>query len=288
MFLMKNKNILFYGNCQISIVDLIRDSLKEYNIKFLPCWNSSIEREEFLNIVRESDIIITQPVKNNYRNKDYLSTEFLLENSKKETKVIIFPSLRLDFYYFDFYYQRLKNNEQLTEPGDCHYKSLIHSYKENKPIEYFLSEYLDNKSLKSNEELDQIVDSSIKELEKREALMLNFKRIKECFIINSSEYIRKNFKKQLLFYSANHPTKYLLQHIAKNITECLDFNEEIKNVDPLYNNERGMLYGCIQNYVEFDILEHKPYLSKYKIEDAKEICKKYYEVYDKINLKEKI
>lgn len=272
----------------MSIKDFIQDSIRKCNINVIPCWNTSVERSEFLDIVKLADIIITQPIKSNYRNAEHLSTEFVLDNSKKESKIIIFPSLRLDFYYFDFYYQRLKNNEQLREPGDYHYKSLIHSYKENKPVEYFLSDHVGNKSLKSNEELELIANNSIKELEKREFSMLDFKKIRECFIINASAYIRKNFKKQLLFYSANHPTKHLFEYVAKNIIEYLDFKEKIKNTDPLYNNERGILYNCIQNYVEFDVLEHKPYLSKYKIENTKEIVKKYYEVYDKINLKEKI
>ena len=75
---MKN-NILFYGNCQSSnlyIDDLygrsfLRESLKDFNVTTIRCYDTDISEEDFYKIVKNSDFIITLPVSENYKNKNY-------------------------------------------------------------------------------------------------------------------------------------------------------------------------------------------------------------------------
>ena len=94
------KNILFYGNCQTgAIKEIIIDCIDDYNIITIPCFGDLIEKETFLNYIKEADIIITQPIHPNYRETDYLHTEFILENANPDTKIVIFPSIYFNFYY---------------------------------------------------------------------------------------------------------------------------------------------------------------------------------------------
>jgi len=81
-----------------------------------------------------------------------------------------------------------------------------------------------------------------------------------CNIIIASTFIKDNYKKKLLFYSVNHPTKYLLHYISIEILKKLGINYNLinPNIDPLYSNERCILYKCIENVIEFDINYHKP------------------------------
>jgi hypothetical protein len=163
------KTILFYGNCQVDAISKIMNNiLNEYNIIVIICWSTSINKEELTNIIKQSDIIITQPICENYRNTDYLDTKYILKNAKDDTNIIIFPSLYFNFYYFDYSYKKISNNSLLLGPSDYHYHGLIECYQKNNSIDYFIENYLKNSDYKSEEELNNIANSSIIELKKRE------------------------------------------------------------------------------------------------------------------------
>lgn len=287
------KNILFYGNCQTGgIKDIIYNCINHFNIVTIPCFADIIEKNTFLNHIKNADIIITQPIHNNYRGTDYLHTEFILKHANLSTKIIIFPSLHFNFYYFDYGYKFLNNNELLREPGDYHYYGLIECYKNSKSISDFFNEFVNNVNLKTKEELENIANDSLNELKNRENEMLNYQNIRDCYIIHSSEFILNNYKNKLLFFSVNHPTKYLFHDIAEKIINYLNLPQKIDySIDPLHFNQRGILYKCIQNVVNFNLnnSEYKPHLYDYKLEDSKDIIQKYYDTYDNINdLKNKL
>jgi hypothetical protein len=281
------KNIFFYGNCQIgAIKDIIIDCICDYNIIVVPCFGDLIQKETFLNHIKQADIIITQPIQPNYRETDYLHTEFILENTNPNTKIIIFPSLYFNFYYFDYIYKHLNNNELLREPSHYHYHGLIECYSNGKTVDDFFNEYVNNINLKTKIQLETIATDGIRELEKREQLMQNYKNIHDCYIITCSDFISNNYKNKLLFYSVNHPTKFVFHDIVEKIIIYLDLNKLINySIDPLYFNERGILYKSLELVINFNIYEHMPNLFNYKLENSKEIAEKYYDIYNNINLK---
>jgi hypothetical protein len=280
------KNIVFYGNCQISVQSLLAHNLKDYTIHTYLCWGETISKDDFIKLISQADIIITQPIAPNYKNTDYLHTEFVLEHSKKDAKVIIFPSLYFNFYYFDFNYFWLKNKDLLKEPSDYHYKGLIDAYINNETPSCFIENILNNQSFKSYQQLADIADEGLQELINRESLLENYRDSRDCHLIKISSFIKDHFKDKLLFYSKNHPTKYVLQHVAGDIANYLGFDTISYDKDPFSINERGILYSCIQNFVNFDIKEYKPRLSKYNLENTTEIVNKYYDTYVDINLKD--
>jgi len=286
------KNIFFYGNCQTGgIKDIIYNCICDYNIIIVPCFGDIISKETFLSYIKKADIIITQPIHPNYRQTDYLHTEFILENANLNTKIVIFPSLHFNFYYFDYNYKFLKNNDLLREPADYHYHGLIECYSNGKTINDFSIEYVNNINLKTKIQLETMAIDSIQELKKREEEMEKYKNIRNCYIINSSDFIQNNYKTKLLFFSINHPTKYLFHDIAIKIINYLNLPEKINySIDPLYFNQRGILYKCIQNVINFNLddSEYKPHLYDYKLENSKEIIQKYYDTYNNINLKNKL
>jgi len=281
------KNILFYGNCQVgAIKDIMKKTLYNYNITLILCWIENIDKNYFIEKIKDSDIIITQPINPNYRNTDYLDTEFILKNAKPEVKIIIIPSLYFNFYYFDLTYETLNNGELLRYPSDYHYKTIINNYNTDNNL---IFNQINNVNLKLKEELENIALSSIEELKKRENEMLKYNNLRKCDIITVSNYINDNYKNVLLFYSMNHPTKFIFHYIVKQIINILnidDFNNY--NIDPLASNERGILYNCIQNAVNFDITKHTPRLNKYNLETKEDIVAKYIEIYNEIDLKSKL
>ena len=65
--------ILMYGNCQIGGIKECLFSLNGYDATYLDCYTQENDEEYMLQIYKSADIIITQPVSDDYRNKDYLS-----------------------------------------------------------------------------------------------------------------------------------------------------------------------------------------------------------------------
>jgi len=250
------KNILFYGNCQIQkILDILNINLSnEFNITYIECFSTNITNLDFNNILKNADIIITQPIHDNYREMYYLSSNYIINNSKKESVIIFVNNCHFDFYYFDLIYNTSsKKNKCLN----YHHSSIIDCINNYKDIDYYEKVYIENINLKKDYELDEIYNISIKELEKRYTEMLQYSK-NNTYFINILEYIKNNYKDKLLFYTFNHPSKYLLQYIALEIVKILKISNNINyNLDP-FSYERYILYKCIQKKVNFNIKNHIP------------------------------
>jgi hypothetical protein len=253
-----NKNILFYGNCQCNAIKLILNLPSYYKVFIIECFSTTIESDEFTNIIKKSDIIITQPVCDNYRNKDYLSTKYIIDNRKSDCKIILFNPFYFNFYYFDLTYKRLNNNELLKVPIDYHYNDMITCYKLELPIEKYFEYYVDNIYYKNNDDLDKLADESFIELDNRYKSMLDeyVNNNNNIFPIYITDFIKNNYKDRLLFYSMNHPTKFLLQLICDEIIKVLGIETNIDyDIDPL-DTPKCILYKCIQNGVHFNIYDY--------------------------------
>jgi hypothetical protein len=233
-------------------------------------------------ILKKCDIIVTQPVPKKYRNLEYLSTEYIINNCKKNCNIIIYQRQYFNFYYYDTIYKQF-NGDTLHKPNDYHYNEMINYYKNNKSINDYINDVVNNKNLKSSDELEKIALDSIKYLiEKDKDIVKELVKNENIKYISIVDYIKDNYKKKLLFYSMNHPTKILLQLICEKIVKILNIKNTINyDIDPL-NNPRCLLYKCIQNNVDFDISKENVLLSNKSTPE--EITKLYYDVYKSINL----
>lgn len=272
-------NILFYGNCQPGA---LRGMLNMLNQDYICCHNTDITEIEFISKLEKYDIIITQPLADNYRAKSYLSTKFVIEHCKNDCKIIIVDVIYFDFYYVDLTYTHF-NNSRLTKPGDYHYKFMQECYKNGNDISYYINNIVNNIHFKRPDELEHIANESLNELNRR------YEENKQKYIgpnihfIYTGDYIRDNYKHKLLFYSMNHPSKYILQFVCESILNLLDIpNTTINyNSDPLAST-KCIMYKCIQPCVFFNINKYEPYM--YKTNNIRDICKLYYNVYNEIQL----
>ena len=90
--------VLFYGNCQAGAIQKI---LSLDDSEYISCHKTNYDKTTFTNKLKEFDVIIAQPTSENYRNKDYLSTRYIVDNRKKGCQIILFDSCYFNFYYFD-------------------------------------------------------------------------------------------------------------------------------------------------------------------------------------------
>lgn len=278
--------VLYYGNCQPGALKLILEQpFKELNVEhiIIECWMDNIEETSFLYTIQTSDMIFTQPIVDNYKDKSYLSTNYILKNAKANAKIFILPSIYFDFYYFDQMY-KWKNNEMFGEPSPYHYGKMIDTFHYNQDKTYFMETYYNNKNFKTKPELLKIANESILELRKRENMMKEYlSKHKYVTILTVSEYIEAWYQKALLFYSINHPTNHVFHYLCNKILSKLQIPYKTINltIDPLYNSDRGILYNCIQEVVDFDISKHKPSIIKYNVNSVEEILDLYFTHYRK-------
>lgn len=275
-------NILFYGNCQTYAVFKTLNLGNTYNIFKIECWNENIDRQYFIDIIKKCDIIITQPINDNYRDVDYLSTSFIIKNKKTDCKLIIFDSCYFNFYYFDLTYKTF-NGELLRKPIDYHYNKMIECYTNNNSVEHYITHFVNNLDLKSSEELETIAQNSLEELYNRNKNNKEKYNDKNMYVIGTYEYIKNNYKDKLLFYSMNHPTKYVIQFICEKIINILQIQNTINyNID-LLENPRCILYKCISKNVNFDINNQN--VLTLGITDINNITQLYYDTYKNIDFK---
>jgi hypothetical protein len=279
----KNK-ILFYGNRQTDAIrKILNIHIDYYSIQ---CHDTDITEKDFKNIIKSSNIIITQAIQNNYRNKLYLSTKYIIENCNKDTIIIIFDSCYFKFYYFDLTYKKTIDGEQIRLPSDYHYNGLLYCYLNKLSPQYYKKNYVDNKNLKTKEELEEIASNSIQQLINRNKNSENIYKGNNIFFIKTSNYIKNNYKNKLLFYSINHPSKYLFQYICEEIIKILKIKNNINySCDPLWYYQ-GLIYKCIQKNVNFNINENIPLILGKN--DVTDIINIYYSHYDKFKLSTKL
>lgn len=276
-------NILFYGNCQskglLEILNLPQDN---YNTSHIFCHNTKYNKDTFSHIIANSDIIITQPINDNYRDVDYLSTSYILKHKRPDCKVIIFDSCHFLFYYFDTS-NFIINDNTLENPIPCHYNNMIKCFKDGHSVEYYIENFVNNIELKTNEELEKLAENSLNGLYNRYTITKEkYDNNDNVYVISVHDYIKQNYKNKLLFYTNNHPTKYVLQNICEKIIGICKISNTINyNADPLHY-PKCIIYKCISKNVNFDISNHKS-LACNK-EEVDQIVQMYYETYKKIGL----
>jgi len=277
------ENILYYGNCQTFAIKNILN-LKNVIEKNIECHSTTISKDDFDSLLINADVIITQSISDNYRNLDYLSTKYILSKCKKDCKIIIFDSCYFNLYHFDLTY-KVVNNIIIKEPVDYHYNNLLQCYQNNLPFESFL-EIINNKNFKTQDELEIIANNTLTELLKRYYNNIEKYKNDNIYIISTYEYIKNNYKKKLLFYSMNHPTKDVLQYIAEQIITILKFKNTINyNIDPL-SGIKCILYKCLENIVDFNVDDYEPKIFNaiYNLNNNYDIVKLYYDTYNNIKL----
>jgi len=276
-------NILFYGTCQLSAVLKTLNLNPMYNIFHIECWREHIDKQYFTDIINKCNIIITQYISDDYRNVDYLSTTYVKQHKNSDCKLILFGYCYFDFYYIDLTYKTFKNSI-LHQPNDYYYNNMIDCYKNGKSIEYYMENFVNNIDLKTSDELEIIAKNSLDEL------FCRYEKNKEkysgdnIYFISTHEYIKQNYKENLLPYSMNHPTKYIIKYVCEEIVKHLQIENTMNYIIDVLDDPKCIIYKCISKNVKFDINNYgASLLNKTNVYDITQI---YYNVYNQIGFNE--
>lgn len=227
---------------------------------YICCYTTAITEDEFKAHILWADVIVTQPISLNYRDHPYLSARFIIDNSGPACKIVIFGNCHFEFYYPDLVYYKHKG-ETLHVPCDYHYLSMIQCYREGATVEDYIKKHVQNPEFRTSKSLFALAEKSLGELERRTEQAKAEYMGSNVVILPIAPFIRENYQRLLLFYSVNHPSKYLLQYIGERLVDILQIDNTINyNEDPLCT-PLCILYKCIQAAVTFDIDLHQPLLS---------------------------
>lgn len=274
-----NKKILVYGNCQTASLMQVLNLPEIYEVHIIRCFSTQLNKAEFAKIISESDIIIAQAIHDNYRDVDYLSTSYILKHKKPNCKMVLFDVLHFSFYYFD-----IKNIDSFKIPTPYHYKSMVEYFKSGHAVDHYITDFVDNKNLKTSEELEIIANDSLNELHKR--YIRNTEKYgsdKTVTIVSAYDFIKENYRDKLLFHCRNHPTKDVFQFVSERIVDLLQLPHAIDyNIDPL-DYTQCIVYGCVQKNINFKIENKFTVINKnkYSIQEAVQL---YYDAYSKHGL----
>lgn len=245
---------LFYGNCQVVALQEIFEQMVDYNFIKIPPVHKLLQKdiEYIYEILPNVDVLIIQNISDNYKNNKKLSTKSIILNTKKECKIIHIPNC-----YFDFYYPNLMylDSYDVSLQEFYHDKILLELYFTHDEHNDIIQKYCDiMKNIDSYDEkyLLSKAYNSLCEMRKREN---NTKHD-----IKISDFIENNFRKKLLFYTINHPTKYLLDYICENICNILKIQYTEQNLDPM-ESKCVPIHCSLSKLVQFDIYEKKPILN---------------------------
>jgi len=274
--------VLFFGNCQMIAIKKTLNLPNNYETHHIECWTTTISQDEFNNILNDCDLIVAHVTNDVYRNKPYLTTSYIIQNKNINCKIILVCNCYFEFYHFDLTYKTFNNN-RIGNPCSYHYDKMIECYINNYSIDYYIDNFVNNLELKTTEQLEKLAENNISELHNRFIYAKSKYNCENLYFIPVSEYIKQNYKDKLLFYSMNHPTKYLIQFICEHIISILQIDNNINyNIDVL-NYVKCIIYKCISKNINFDLTEHLPLMNN--ITDVYKITQKYYEVYKELDYK---
>ncbi|MBD3362748.1 hypothetical protein GF362_03445 [Candidatus Dojkabacteria bacterium] len=272
------KKYTLYGNCQTLALKPFLDSSKEFtkNFEYIP-----IERvhkmhkedlDKFYEILPKIELLIHIPVSQNYKGNSQFSTQNILNNVPKKCISILFPVCFFRGYNPELFYLKDLNNNKLTSDIDYHDINILKAFiKQNSKLRV-----LQNNQF-SEKQMEEISNESIKELASRENNLFGT-GIKTD--ISISQFIKSRFKDQRLFYTINHPSKYLLTYITKQVFKILNINTTIfsKRIDPLASTSYPIYKNVFQS-LNLKFENNSIYKIKNKIYTKKRIIKKYFNYY---------
>jgi hypothetical protein len=252
-----------WGNCQMGGLAeyLLKNHyfVKEFeHVPIKAVHQMSLEELKYYYeyILPTIDLIIVQPINSTYRDDYRFSTKSVLSTVTSSCIQILVPVV-----FFKFYHPFQKHIECIQK---IHRRSKVPPFTDTRVnlsdenVVFTHRKELEDIDHISTDELEKILKESIIELEKRERKYPDCCTI-DTHIITILEFIKKNYKDQLLFHTINHPTKYIFWFITDKVLDILKIQKESYPEDFDYMDYyRAPFYASVQKMVNFNLELYPP------------------------------
>lgn len=288
------KQCMFLGSCQMVFIQNQLRNFDPFSKKFdiinLPfqIYNANDDNINYIyNKLDDVDILFLQPVSDLYKSQNQikyeigaLSNKTIISKLKKKTKIIFIPVMYFDGYFpaiirpgwfkeshlhnVDINLVKIYYNNKYVKKNDNYKMTIINDYFDLIYGNMYSEDYIINK-----------VNESINRLKKREEEIVekNFCKnsIHDLSVINVSDFIFNNFKKNILFITINHPSYYLYIFILNQIIDMFEINTIYENKFRCHECDKIILYSAVKNVLKNDvfidnIIYDKDKIAKYAME----------------------
>jgi len=252
-YFISDMKLLTLGMCQLHSIMLVSPSLRSCDWEYLHIRDTP--SSEIQSKVSSADIIITHPTSYWFRHDHALATENILRLLKPSALMVLMPTLDCPFYYFDVGHIYVEGRT-INQPSHLHYKGLYETHLTGGGEEEFIRDCVQNVSY--CRDIEKVCSDYFDLQSKHEDRARSFSG-PNCVPLIVSDLIRSNYKDTLLSYTANHPTKELIQLVAERLHKLIgaDWLTIDKNADPFAGDGvQDILYASIAEHVSFDTAKH--------------------------------
>ena len=252
-----------YGNCQGPVFaqflnnnPFFKDKFKQIYLR--ECHLITEKEIDFFinNEVKKIDLFIYTPVGDGYRDNYKFSSNYLISHLRADCVKIVFPSLYCHVYDPQMTHLTDEYGKRIDVPHDYHDKVLIKIFIENRYLtnEEIFQKYLDFINDPENfnkKEIQDAAQANYRELKRREDLLE--KDPKNDFVIKVADFIDQNHKYRRLFYTLNHPSKYLYLHMRQQLFGYIDIEPTESDFDSNLDPHSDFVFGIfppIKNSLE--------------------------------------
>jgi hypothetical protein len=253
------KKCLLYGNCQAEAMKFHFSKIESFNDKYeiqqiKPVhFLTSEDVPELLKKIEETDLLIHQPISDNYKGLKELGSNFLKSKMKNGSVALSFPSI-----YFKGYNPEmigLKNFNKTNYQGPFSYydgQLMYEVFTGDQDVNSLISK-INDESYFCKEKVIKAFNDSLNTLKQRE----------KGLDLTVSDIIEKHASKEKLFHVFNHPSLTIISELMKKIMIMINIDiEEIKGSDTL-NRTTYPVYSSIYKHLGFNF--NNPH--QYKIDN---------------------
>jgi hypothetical protein len=172
-------------------------------------------------VIAETDLLIYQPVSDDYKGIYQLSTRYLKQHLKPGARQISFPVAYFTGYNPEVTYLRDVSGAQITKPFVYHDINILRLFDQGKSTREILEIIQDGDFYTLSLAEKQFNDTHAS-LKSREAGL----------DIQISEFVKNNFGKERLFHVFNHPGKTMLALIADLMLAHLGITDRYIHINP--------------------------------------------------------
>ena len=213
-----------------------------------------VDLKNFYKIIKTLDLVIIQPISTNFKNNNKYSTKSFLSELNKNCIIIMFPSLYFTGYYPSVNHYSIKNLNMVVIDNN-----LIKIFKNtNNKLDFLkvCKKMINQNNFYSTQYINNNIMKSINELKNRENNAINNYKLDN--FIKVSSFINNNYKKNILFHSLNHPSKFTYIYLSNEILKVLKINikEYPINLDPQKNCESCILYNCVKKVINPKLIKN--------------------------------
>ena len=187
--------------------------------------------------------------------------------------MLSFPVAYFTGYHPEISYLKDEDNRVISEPFALHDINILRLYLSGKSVSD-AAQAIKDESFYSNEFLESNLDSTLKNLEKREANL----------DIKLSPFIKKTFRDSQLFHSFNHPSSDILGYVFSSVLDLVavarekEFSELFWNSDVLAQSSFPV-YQSVSRGLELEFSTTTDYRMNKQTLTRKEVVEAYFKFY---------